>query len=223
MVQVRDVRRRFGDHEVLRGASLTVAEGEMVALLGRSGSGKSTLLHLMAGLDRDYTGQVCLAGQDLATLDDRALSRLRNETVGIVFQAFHLLDHLSCAENVMLPYAFSAAPRPPAAARRLAMEALSRVGLADRAHSLPGALSGGQRQRVAIARALCLQPRLLLCDEPTGNLDEETGEQILELFSALHREGLSLLLVTHEQRTSRRADRVLWLREGVLHAEAGPA
>jgi putative ABC transport system ATP-binding protein len=214
LVSAHDVRRAFGPQEVLRGVSLTLAEGEMVALLGRSGSGKSTLLHLIGGLDRGYAGTLQVCGQDLRALSDHGLSRLRNEAIGFVFQSFHLIDAASCQENVLLPNAFSHAPLSRAAALRRADEVLDQVGLLDRRADLPANLSGGQKQRVAIARALFFRPRLLLCDEPTGNLDSHTGAQIIALFRDLHRQGQTLLLITHEERISAAASRVLHLEDG---------
>jgi putative ABC transport system ATP-binding protein len=211
----RDVVRSFGRDSVLRGASLRVKKGELVALVGRSGSGKSTLLSVLGGLDREYQGQVSLLGQDLSSLSDAALSRLRNEHIGFVFQSFHLLDHLSALENVLLPNAFAATPLPLAEAHARAREALSRVELAERASARPPELSGGQKQRVALARALFFRPQLLLCDEPTGNLDVATGQRIIEQFAALNaREGLTLLLVTHEPRVAAVASRVLRIEAG---------
>lgn len=221
LVVADQVGRRFGRDEVLRGASLTLAGGELVALVGRSGSGKSTLLAVLGGLDREYSGRVQVFGQDLSMLSDAQLSQLRNERIGFVFQSFHLLDHLSALENVLLPNAFSAQPLPYAAACERAREALSRVDLADRATARPPELSGGQKQRVALARALFFRPQLLLCDEPTGNLDVDTGGKIIELFHTLNqREGLTLLLVTHEPRVAAVARRVLRIEAGQIVAES---
>lgn len=221
VVVAHDVQRSFGRDAVLRGASLQVKQGELVALVGRSGSGKSTLLSILGGLDREYQGRVTLFGRDLATLSDGALSLLRNEHIGFVFQSFHLLDHLSALENVLLPNAFSAVPLPHDTAQKRALEALARVDLADRATARPPELSGGQKQRVALARALFFRPQLLLCDEPTGNLDVATGQRIIEMFAALNREGLTLLLVTHEPRVAAVARRVLRIEAGqVLPGDA---
>ena len=212
---------------LLRAVDLEVPRGEFVAIEGQSGSGKSTLLHLLGGLDRDYGGSVRVLGEELGALDDVRLAALRNRGVGFVFQAFNLLPKLSALENVLLPEAFQhqsgagidqsgAVIDAPARARA----ALERVGLAHKAAARPAQLSGGERQRVAIARALLLEPPLLLCDEPTGNLDARTGEGIIELFRALHRAGSTLLIVTHEVRVSRAASRVLLLRDGRLEAPA---
>jgi putative ABC transport system ATP-binding protein len=206
--------------QVLHDIELGVEEGELVAVVGTSGSGKSTLLNIIGGLDRGYLGQVIVTGSDLGTLSDPELSHLRNSRVGFVFQQFNLLDHLSCAENVSLPAMFAARSIPDAAER--ARRALRRVGLGDRAHDFPGNLSGGQKQRIAIARALFNEPRLLLCDEPTGNLDSRTGQQIIDLFTQLNREdGITLVVVTHESRVARIAHRVLRLEDGHLLDGAG--
>jgi len=219
VVLAENIHKRFGalvgESEVLAGASLSIEAGELLALVGRSGSGKSTLLSIIGGLDRDFTGRVQVFGQDLGRLDDRGLSRLRNRHIGFVFQAFHLLDHLSCLENVLLPNAFAESPLSRTAAAEQAREALHRVGLSGREAARPAALSGGQRQRVAIARALFFRPQLLLCDEPTGNLDVDTGQRIIELFGKLNSdEKLTLLLVTHEPRVAAAARRILRLEDG---------
>jgi putative ABC transport system ATP-binding protein len=215
LASLTDVRKRYGKDEVLRGITLTVEQGEWLALVGRSGSGKSTLLHVLSGLDRAYDGRVEVLGHDLGKLDDRALSRFRGETVGFVFQSFHLLDHLSVKENVALP-AYFAANGPSSAAHSRAVDALARVGMVDHANKRPGELSGGQKQRVAIARALFGEPKLLAADEPTGNLDGETGAQLIELLHALHKGGLTIVVVTHEERVSQAAGRVLRLEDGRL-------
>jgi len=184
-----------------------------VALVGRSGSGKSTLLSIVAGLDRRYTGTVEVLGQDLAKLDDRRLAALRSSSIGLVFQSFQLLDHLNTLENILLPAHLSDSGVTPALRVR-AEEELRRVGMAGLGHRRPSELSGGQRQRVAIARALLLSPQLLLGDEPTGNLDRQTGAEVIALFSELHRSGLTVLLVTHESRVAGVATRVVRLDDG---------
>jgi putative ABC transport system ATP-binding protein len=199
---------------LLRGVDLEVARGEFVAIEGQSGSGKSTLLHLAGGLDRGYEGTLRVLGEELRALDDAGLAALRNRNIGFVFQAFNLLPQLTALENVLLPEAFGEVPDAPARARA----ALERVGLLQKSSARPAQLSGGERQRVAIARALLTQPPLLLCDEPTGNLDAGTGEGIIDLFRELHRAGSTLLIVTHEVRVSRAATRVLLLRDGRLEA-----
>jgi putative ABC transport system ATP-binding protein len=198
---------------VLDGVDLTVLRGEFVAVVGPSGSGKSTLLNVVGGLDRGFQGEVRVDGLSFRKLSDKQLSRLRNEHIGFVFQQFNLLEHLSGLENVSMPAMFASKLRFNTASR--AREALDRVGLADRAEDLAANLSGGQKQRVAIARALFHKPSLLLCDEPTGNLDRETGRQIIELFTRLNREdGITLIVVTHETRASAAAGRVVSIEDG---------
>jgi putative ABC transport system ATP-binding protein len=215
IARLEHVDKSYGAEPVLRDVTLSVEPGELLSLVGRSGSGKSTLLHLLGGLDRRYRGTVEVLGNDLGKLDDRALARLRNAEIGFVFQSFNLLDHLSVRENVALPAHFSPSLKE---AHARADEALLRVGMADRKEARPGELSGGQKQRVAIARALFGRPKLLLADEPTGNLDSDTGQQIIELFQKLNGEGLTLIVVTHEERVSKAARRVLRLDDGRLQS-----
>jgi putative ABC transport system ATP-binding protein len=222
IIRLAGVRKGYGTgkarQEVLRGVSLEIARGELVAMVGQSGSGKSTLLNIIGGLDRADAGEVEIDGARTMTLDDRALARLRNERIGFIFQAFHLLDHLSCVENVALPSYFGPPMRTDASER--AREALGRVGLGDYAARRPTELSGGQKQRVAIARALFNRPRILLCDEPTGNLDDQTGRDVIRFFQELNREdGVTLLIVTHEERVSQAAQRVLRILDGVIVAD----
>ena len=218
MIQARGLVKSYQDGAarvpVLQGLDLAVAAGDFVALVGRSGSGKSTLLHLLGGLDQDFQGELTVAGERLDGRGEAERARFRNRRVGFVFQSFHLVAGLTAAENVALPAAFAA--RPVAGAPAQAREALAAVGLADKAGRLPSQLSGGERQRVAIARALFFRPPLLLCDEPTGNLDAETADEVVAHFSRLHQAGLTLVVVTHEERLRRAAARVLVLREGKL-------
>lgn len=221
-VRTEGLRKVFGDTKAQRsaldGVTLSIEEGEFVAILGPSGSGKSTLLGIVGGLDRAYEGKVELFGRDLAALKDRELAELRGKRVGFVFQAFHLLDHLTVMENVRAPALFDRESAPEASAKR-AREVLGRLGMADRAEDKPAELSGGQRQRVAIARALFQEPDLLLCDEPTGNLDAETGAQTIELFRELHAQGgLTVLAVTHEPRLAEAATRTVRLVAGKIAA-----
>ncbi|MEW6432747.1 MAG: ABC transporter ATP-binding protein [Myxococcota bacterium] len=219
MISARGLCRSYDDGErgqvrVLDDVSFDVQPGEFVAVVGRSGSGKSTLLHVLGGLDTGYRGEVSVAGTALSGLSDAALARFRNEQVGFVFQSFHLVQGLSARDNVALPSFFS--PVPPVDAEARAIEALARVGLEGKAERLPSQLSGGERQRVAIARALFARPKVLLCDEPTGNLDAATSEQVVALFTELNKGGLTVLAVTHEDRLRRAASRVLTLVEGKL-------
>jgi putative ABC transport system ATP-binding protein len=221
VIRARDIVKQYRDGDgtevrVLDGLSLDVAQGDFVAVVGPSGSGKSTLLHLLGGLDVHYQGDVEVAGVKLSGLKDTELARFRNQHVGFVFQSFHLIPNLSAVENVLMPSHFGAASPE---ARKRAEALLDRVGLLAKKDRSPVRLSGGERQRVAIARALFTGPKLLLCDEPTGNLDAATGAGVISLFEELHREGLTLLAVTHEDRMSSAARRVLRLKEGRLVEE----
>jgi len=206
--------------DVLRDVHLTIPSGQSVAIAGPSGSGKTSLLLLLAGLERPQAGRVLLDGQPLDTLDRDALADLRRERIGIVFQSFHLLPSLTALDNVALP--LQLAGRRDAQA--LARDFLRRVGLSERAHHYPGQLSGGEQQRVAIARALVHGPRLLLADEPTGNLDDQTGALVRDLLFALNEEaGATLVLVTHDMDFAARCQRVLRLHDGQLHDVAHSA
>jgi putative ABC transport system ATP-binding protein len=198
--------------EVLKGISLQVDPGEFIALLGTSGSGKSTLMHILGLLDRPTAGRYQLAGQDVSELPDEQLSELRNSMVGFIFQSFYLIPYVSARENVMLPGLYSRTPNRALKAR--AEELLTLVGLADRMDFKPGQLSGGQQQRVAIARALINDPQLLLADEPTGQLDSKTSGEILDLLSDIHRQGRTVILVTHDQATAGYAERKIFLDDG---------
>ncbi len=201
---------------ILKGISLSIARGEAVGLVGPSGSGKSTLLMTMAGLERPDSGRVLVDGTDLATLDEDALARFRGRRIGIVFQSFHLVPTMTALENVALPLELAGDPR----AFDRAQEELRLVGLGERLHHYPAQLSGGEQQRVAIARAIAPNPAILVADEPTGNLDERTGEQIIDLLFALRRErGATLVLVTHDLGLARRCDRTVRLRSGRIEAE----
>ena len=224
MITVQGLSKTYLDEDgaqvkVLDGLELQVAEGEFVAVVGPSGSGKSTLLHVLGGLDVHYTGEVEVAGVKLRGLSDKALSRFRGRNVGFIFQSFHLVPNLPAVDNVLLPSFFTGAE---GGARKRAEEVLERVGLLAKKDRVPARLSGGERQRVAIARALFAKPRMLFCDEPTGNLDARTGDEIIALFRELNREGITLLSVTHEDRMSAAAGRVLRLKEGRLVPEPKP-
>ena len=213
MLQLRDLSKSFGESPVFRGVGFEVARGEFVALVGESGVGKSTLLNCVAGLERPDGGSLHLAGQDLLALDEDARARLRRVHLGFVFQAFHVLPHLSVAENVALPLLLLG--RPDAARVQAVLDA---VGLGELGTRMPAQLSGGQLQRVAIARAVAHAPALILADEPTGNLDPATAERVLSLLVAQVRDsGAACLLVTHSQAAARRADRVLQLRADGVH------
>jgi len=197
----------------LRGVDLTVETGEFIAVMGASGSGKSTLMNILGCLDVPSAGSYQLDGMRLDGLDRNALADLRNRKLGFVFQGFNLLARTSAVDNVELPLLYDRSGRT-VDTRRLALDALARVGLQDRAHHLPNELSGGQQQRVAIARALVTQPAMLLADEPTGNLDTRTSVEVLALFQQLNDEGITIVLVTHEPDISRYARRIIELRDG---------
>jgi putative ABC transport system ATP-binding protein len=202
-----------GPFTALHDIALSVAAGEFVAVVGKSGSGKTTVLNLLAGIDRPTRGEITVAGTPVHSLSESQLAEWRGRTVGLVFQFFQLLPTLTVAENVMLPMDFAnVVPAPERSAR--AAELLERVGIADQRDKLPATLSGGQQQRAAIARALANNPPLLLADEPTGNLDEQTRTSVLELFDALNEEGRTVIVVTHERDISRYADRVVTLVDG---------
>jgi putative ABC transport system ATP-binding protein len=218
LLSARGLRKQYGRGEGLVRAvddvDLEVRGGETVAVMGPSGCGKSTLLHLLGGLDRPDAGELRLAGRRLETLSERALARVRRQDVGFVFQAFHLLDELTAQENVELPALLAGCPPREAAAR--ARRGLAEVGLADRATHLPTALSGGQRQRVAIARALANEPRLLLADEPTGNLDSAATRDVLRLLESLRLAGRTIVIATHDTRIAATADRLISMRDGAF-------
>jgi putative ABC transport system ATP-binding protein len=234
VVRLRDVTKSYGTGNartpVLRGVSFDIEPGELTALVGQSGSGKSTLLNIIGGLDQPDAGEVEVLGIDTLKASDAKRAQLRNESIGFVFQAFNLLEHLTVLENVTLPASFSKKDGDVIARGQ---EALRRVGLSDFAQRKPGEMSGGQKQRVAIARALYGSPKLLLCDEPTGNLDSDTGKEVIDFFRELNaKDGVTLLIVTHERRVSSIAKRVIAMRDGMLvetsdealaAAGAGPA
>lgn len=224
LIELDDVRKihRMGKREVhaLAGVSLRVERGEYLAVMGASGSGKTTLLHLIGCLDRPTSGSVCLDGTNLAALGDDDLSSLRSRRIGFVFQAFHLIPQLSVAENVELPLIYQGVERTRRAER--AQRMLASVGLAERCGHRPTELSGGECQRVAIARALVAEPDMLLADEPTGNLDSRTGDEIMEILAGLHRRGVTIILVTHDPGRAKRARRLIEMRDGrVASASAG--
>lgn len=216
LVRTTRLNKEYGKGESLIRAldhvDLEVARGETLAVMGPSGCGKSTLLHLIGGLDRPSGGELWLNNRRIDRLSERALAKLRRTDVGFVFQAFHLMDELTAEENVELPALI--AGRSPREARRRSGELLARVGLSDRSGHLPSALSGGQRQRVAIARALVNDPLVVLADEPTGNLDSFATLDVLRLFDSLHGAGMTLIVVTHDERIAATADRLITMRDG---------
>lgn len=203
--------------QVLKGIDLNIDRGEYVALMGPSGSGKSTLMNIIGCLDTADSGIYILNGQPVKTLDDDELATIRNREIGFVFQQFNLLPRLSAWENVAVPLLYAGVGAKEREAR--AREGLAKVGLADRAHHRPNELSGGQSQRVAIARALINNPALILADEPTGNLDTKTSIEIMDLFSAIHASGNTVVLVTHEEDIAERTRRIVRIRDGVVESD----
>ncbi len=221
LIELRDVTKVYdaGDLQVkaLAGVSLDVESGESIAIMGASGSGKSTLMNLLGCLDRPTSGTYRLAGEDVGRLDRNRLAEIRNRTLGFVFQSFNLLARTSALENVELPLLYSGVAPPER--RRRALRALERVGLAARAHHQPSQLSGGQQQRVAIARALVVEPRIILADEPTGNLDSRTSLDVMSLLQALGDSGITIVLVTHEPDIALHMGRVLDMKDGLLRSD----
>jgi ABC-type lipoprotein export system ATPase subunit len=220
VINVRQLCKSFqrpgeGVLQVLRDVDFSVAEGEFVAIVGASGSGKTTLMNILGLLDRPDSGDYDLQGQPVATLSPEQRAQLRNETIGFVFQQFHLLPRTTATENVELPLLYST--QSDIDISRKAREALCRVGLEERLTHYPSELSGGQQQRVAIARALVNDPGVILADEPTGNLDRASGRQIMDLFGELNRNGSTILLITHDEAVARNASRVVRIADGQLH------
>jgi putative ABC transport system ATP-binding protein len=218
IIDIKDLCKTYVNGEmevpVLHDVCLSVDEGEFVSIMGPSGSGKSTLMNIIGCLDRPTSGTYLFNGEDVASMTDDGLSDLRNRGVGFVFQQFNLLPRETAAQNVALPLVY--ANVPAAERERRAREALDRVGLSDRADFLPTQLSGGQKQRVAVARAIVNDPSILLADEPTGALDSKSGEQLMDLFCDLNRQGMTIVMITHERGVARYAHRVLLMNDGVL-------
>ncbi len=219
LIEIKDVTKTYemGAETIvhaLAGVSLSIQAGDYVAIMGPSGSGKSTLMNLIGCLDTPSTGSYVLKGREIATMNDDELAQIRNKEIGFIFQTFNLLPRADAVQNVELPLVYSGLPRKER--RERAERALDAVGLGTRKHHRPNEMSGGQRQRVAIARALVNGPSILLADEPTGNLDSKTGEEILALMVELHRGGNTIILVTHEDELAQQAARVVRLRDGKI-------
>jgi putative ABC transport system ATP-binding protein len=223
VAELRSVRKTYYKDdgtvlvEALAGIDLRIDPGEYIAVMGASGSGKSTLMNILGCLDRATAGSYLLDGRDVSAMRDDELSRVRRERIGFVFQAFNLISELTSVENVEVPLFYQGLPR--AERRRRAMECIERVGLADRGEHRPRELSGGQQQRVAIARALVNRPAVIMADEPTGNLDSKTGLAILELLAELHRQGLTIIMVTHDERVADECGRIVRLSDGCIESD----
>lgn len=225
IIQTRDLRKVYGMGDIqvhaLDGVDIRINEGEFVAVMGPSGSGKSTLMNILGCLDRPTQGQYLLAGEDVSGLDKIQLAAIRNRRLGFIFQSFNLLSRTSALRNVMLPLVYKRSEKlTPAEREQKALAALEAVGLAERAHHEPQELSGGQRQRVAIARALVNDPVLIMADEPTGNLDTKTGDEIMVLLHELHSRGRTIVMVTHESYIAEQTERTITLVDGRI-AEDG--
>jgi putative ABC transport system ATP-binding protein len=218
MIELTDVKKIYpmGKVEVraLNGVSLSIERGEFLSIMGPSGSGKSTLMHIIGCLDKPSEGKYILNGKDVTTLEDDELSRIRNKSMGFVFQTFNLIARQSCLYNVELPLVYGGVSGKER--RRRAAEVLSEVGLEDRIRHRPNELSGGERQRVAVARALVNEPMVILADEPTGNLDTKTGQEIMKLFEHLNKQGKTVVVVTHEKEIADFTDRIVHIRDGVI-------
>ena len=220
IVSLSKVTKSYGTgHErlqILKGIDLDIIQGEFVAIMGPSGSGKSTLLHVMGGLDRPTAGAVLIDRQNLTTCDDAALARIRNEVIGFVFQSFMLLNYYTALENVCLPLLYS---RRSGDGRKRATKLLKLFGLGQRMHHRPNELSGGEKQRVAIARALVNNPAIIFADEPTGALDTKTGDAIMETLEAVHQAGTTIVLITHDPRVAKRAQRTVHMSDGLIQSQ----
>ena len=221
MINVRELKKEYVEGETtthaLRGATFSIEKGEFVSIMGPSGSGKSTLLHILSFLDRPTGGSYTFQGKSIDDMDDRELAHARNSDMGFVFQSFNLLSRLTVYDNVEIPLLYS--DIPPAERGRRIEEAVRSVGLEEKLYTEAGKLSGGQKQRVAMARALVTDPNIIFADEPTGNLDSQSGLQVMEVLESLHKKGRTVVLVTHETQTAEFANRVIRLKDGVVESD----
>lgn len=221
LIQFRDIHKKYVtgtvEYEALRGISFSILEGEFVAIMGPSGSGKSTLMNIIGALDVPTSGEYLLKGRSIGQYDDDSLSELRNQEIGFIFQSFNLLPRMSVLKNVERPMMYADIPAGERKTR--AIQSLSLVGLESKADNLSNHISGGQIQRVAIARALVMKPAILLADEPTGNLDSKTAHEIMDLFTQLHREGHTIILITHEDEIAAYADRIIQIKDGQVESD----
>ena len=218
MISLRNISKSYGDTQVLQNVSLTIEEGEMVAIMGKSGSGKSTLLHILGTLDQPTSGEYWFNDEDITHIQSKQLALFRNQFIGFVFQSYFLLPHKSALDNVMVPLLYS--PRFQTSARDRAQDMLEKVAMGDRLSHRPSALSGGQCQRVAIARALVNQPSMILADEPTGALDSSTTDDIMSLFRELNREGQTIIMVTHDEQIGQACNRCIHIVDGKIQGQS---
>jgi putative ABC transport system ATP-binding protein len=214
LLELKNIYKIYGNLHALDGVNLKVEKGEWVSIMGPSGSGKSTMMNIIGCMDKPTNGEVLLDGSDISKANNKELTIIRRDKIGLIFQQFHLVNYLNALENVMLAQYYHSIPD-----EKEAMEALERVGLADRAKHLPSQLSGGEQQRVCVARALINQPEIILADEPTGNLDDRNEEIVVDLFRELHKDGTTLIVVTHDPEVGEVAQRQVVLRNGKIHKE----